>query len=281
MDVTILSENTKLKNSNLNTEHGLSILIEKEDNKVLFDTGGPEGTAIQNAESLNLELCDVDAVVISHGHDDHTGGLLDFFKLNDDAPVYLKKEALNPHYTVNINNNRKYIGMDKRIIEDYSNRIKFIHETTEILKDFFIIPNIYHKYPTPSTNNILFSKEYDKLLIDKFQHELFMAVKSNNEIDIFSGCGHKGIRNIVYTAEDVFPRLKIKTIIGGFHFQAGKILTFTEKAKEIEDTSRWIKSEGIEKVYTGHCTGKYGYQIMESILEDRIDQLCTGKKIVI
>ena len=280
MDVTILSENTKLKNSNLNTEHGLSLLIEKVDNKVLFDTGGPEGTAIQNAESLKFELCDVDAVVISHGHDDHTGGLLDFFNVNDDAPVYLKKEALNPHYTGN-GNNRKYVGMDERIFEEYSNRLKFICETTEILKDFFIMPNIIQKYPTPSTNNILFSKEDNKILTDKFQHELFMAVKSNNEMDIFSGCGHKGIMNIACTAKQTFPSLKIKTIIGGFHFQAGKISTSTAKSEEIKDTSQWIKSEGIEKVYTGHCTGKYGYTIMETILKERIGQLYTGKKIVI
>jgi 7,8-dihydropterin-6-yl-methyl-4-(beta-D-ribofuranosyl)aminobenzene 5'-phosphate synthase len=171
--------------------------------------------------------------------------------------------------------------MDERIIEDYSNRLKFISETTEILEDFFVIPNIYQKYPTPTTNNILFSKEDNKILIDNFQHELFMAVKSISEIDIFSGCGHKGIRNIVCSAEEAFPHMKIKTIIGGFHFQAGKISTFTAKSEEIEETSRWIKSNGVEKVYTGHCTGKYGYQIMESILEDKIDQLYTGKKIVI
>jgi 7,8-dihydropterin-6-yl-methyl-4-(beta-D-ribofuranosyl)aminobenzene 5'-phosphate synthase len=280
MDVTVLSENTKLKNSNLNIEHGLSLLVEKDDNIVLFDTGGPEGSAIQNAESLNLELCDVDAAVISHGHDDHTGGLLDFFNLNDDAPVYLKKEALNPHYTCS-SNNQEFIGMDERIIEDYISRLKFISTTTEILEDFFVIPNIYQKYPTPTTNKILFSKEDNEILIDKFQHELFMAVKSNSEIDIFSGCGHKGIRNIVCTAEEAFPHTKIKTIIGGFHFQAGKISTFTAKSEEIEDTSQWIKSEGIEKVYTGHCTGRYGYQIMETILENKIDQLYSGKKIII
>ena len=74
-----------------------------------------------------------------------------------------------------------------------------------------------------------------------------MAVKSNNELDIFSGCGHKGIRNIVCTAEEDFTHIKIRTILGGFHFQAGKISTITAKSEEIEETSRWIKSEGIKK----------------------------------
>ncbi len=99
MNAIVLSENTKLNKSKLNTEHGLSILVEKDNNKVLFDTGGPKGTIVQNAKTLNVDLSQVDAVVISHGHNDHSGGLLDFFKLNDKAPVYIKKEALNPHYT--------------------------------------------------------------------------------------------------------------------------------------------------------------------------------------
>ena len=280
MNVTVLSENTKPKQSNLKTEHGLSLLIEKDGYKVLFDTGGPIGTAIQNAKLLSLELSQVDAVVISHGHNDHTGGLLDFFKLNDKAPVYLKKEALNPYYTGR-GSEKKFIGMEDKISADYKERLKFVDGTSEILNDFFIIPNIYKKFPIPSTNRILYSKEGNQFLIDKFNHELFMAVKSNNEITIFSGCGHLGIKNIFITAIEAFPDTKIKTIVGGFHFQAGKISSFTVKSKEIECTSRLIKSEGVKKVYTGHCTGKYGFEIMQSILKDSIEMFYTGKKITI
>ena len=93
MKVKVLLENTKPENSNLCIEHGLSLLIEKDNKRVLFDTGGPKGCAIQNASILGEDLSKIDAVVLSHGHNDHTGGLLDFFKLNDNAPVYLKKEC--------------------------------------------------------------------------------------------------------------------------------------------------------------------------------------------
>ena len=279
MNITVLTENTKQNNSKLNTEHGLSLLVENKGRTVLFDTGGSKGSAIQNSRKLNLELSLVDAVVLSHGHNDHTGGLLDFFKLNDYAPAYLKIEALNPHYS-DRGSYKEFIGMDDRIIKDYSERLIFVHDTFEILENFFVVPNIQKKFPTPSTNRILFSKEKNQVLRDKFNHELFMTVKINNELTIFSGCGHTGIRNIGITAKETFPHTKIKTIIGGLHFQAG-ISSMTAKSNEIEATSQWIKSEGVEKVYTGHCTGEYGFKIMKSILKDSVHQLYTGKKIII
>ena len=68
MKITVLLENSKLLNSDLDIEHGLSIFIEENSYNILFDTGGPQESTIKNASKLDIDLSKVDAVVISHGH---------------------------------------------------------------------------------------------------------------------------------------------------------------------------------------------------------------------
>ncbi len=220
MKVTVLLENTKPKDSNFVTENGLSILVEKNNKMILFDTGGPQESVILNATKLGIDLVNVDAVVISHGHDDHTGGLLKFLEINDKAPVYLKKEALKPYYAKSPSG-EKYIGMDSEIAKKYSNRLKFIKKTTEIAGEIFLVPKIKKESPILSSNQVLFVKENEELVRDYFEHELFMVVEEEDDLIVFSGCGHSGIRNIVSTAKDILNDKKIDAVIGGFHLQAG------------------------------------------------------------
>lgn len=279
MDLTFLLENSKLKGSNLNIEHGLSIFIEKNGFNVLFDLGGPNECAIKNAAEMGIDLSKIDVVVISHGHNDHTGGLLKFLQINDRAPVYLKKETLNPHYSKRPDG-MKYIGMDGEIVEKYPDRFIFVNETTEIAPNIFLVPQINKNYSIPSCNRVLFAEEDRKLINDTFEHELFMVIEESDYLIVFSGCGHSGIKNIVDTVENLFPCKKIESVIGGFHLQAGSFDYALADEKEIEDIATWLKSEVSGQIYTGHCTGERGMNLMNPILKDRLERIYTGMKII-
>ncbi|MGF7118756.1 MBL fold metallo-hydrolase [Methanobacterium oryzae] len=278
MEITILLENSKLKGSNLSIEHGISMYIEKNDYNLLFDTGGPEESAIKNAAQLGIDLSKIDAVVISHGHSDHTGGLMKFLEINNKALVYLKKEALTPHYSKRPEG-MKYIGMDSEIAEKYSDRLNFIDETTEIVRGIFLVPQISKKFSVPSSNQVLFAKKDEKLIYDNFKHELFLIIENNKDLVIFSGCGHSGIKNIVNTAQNLFPNKKIEAVIGGFHLQAGSFDYALANGEEIEDIAKWLKSEVDGKIYTGHCTGERGMNLMKPVLKDKLEMIYTGIKI--
>ena len=91
IQITTLVENV-VYGKGLQGEHGLSLLVEVRDRKVLFDTGASD-LFIRNARLMGIDLCEVDYLVLSHGHRDHTGGLHLFLRLNERATVVCKREA--------------------------------------------------------------------------------------------------------------------------------------------------------------------------------------------
>ena len=93
MKWTVLSDN-RSKDSSLITEHGLSIFLQTERHKILLDTGASD-VFIRNAELLDIDLCDVDYVFISHGHSDHAGGLQYFLEHNRQAQVIVSPDAMS------------------------------------------------------------------------------------------------------------------------------------------------------------------------------------------
>ena len=110
MKIITLVENTCLCDDIIE-EHGLCLYIETKKHRLLSDAGQTDAL-IHNADALGIDLSAVDTVILSHGHYDHSGGILPFCSLNDKAPIYMQKSAAMPHY-----NGEKYIGIDKDILK--------------------------------------------------------------------------------------------------------------------------------------------------------------------
>lgn len=96
MRITALVENTT--KSELKAVHGLSLYIETQKHKILFDLG-PDSTLFDNAEKMGIDLGEVDIVIISHGHADHGGALGRFLTVNHKARIYIQRKAFEPHYS--------------------------------------------------------------------------------------------------------------------------------------------------------------------------------------
>ena len=91
-------------------ELGFSLYIEHQGFKVLFDLG-QSNIFEENAKLFNIDISSIDALVLSHGHYDHTGGLNRFFELNSKAKIYLKGGVAFNKY----NTNGKYIGIPQEV----------------------------------------------------------------------------------------------------------------------------------------------------------------------
>ena len=280
MKITVLIENTKGELENLINEHGLSLYIEKGNKRILFDTGKTDNFII-NAQKLGINLKDIDAVVLSHGHTDHGGGLLSFLKINDRAKVYMKRKVFGDYYSGNILF-KKSIGINKEVFEKYSSRIEYVDNFTEIMEDIFIITDIQRNHKIPEGNKYLFVKEGNKIVNDKFEHELIMVVKENKGICVFSGCSHNGTVNMIEAVNKSFSGTNIKALIGGFHLAKIPAMDiFSTSQDQIDLIINKIINEKIEKVYTGHCTGEKAYNKLKQGLGNKIEYIRTGSEIQI
>lgn len=115
MRITTLIENTKDERAeNIKAEHGISLFVEFNSHKLLFDTGA-SSLFYENAKNLNHFLKDIDIAVVSHGHFDHGGGLQTFLEENPNATIYLKEEAFNSYHRKIAGFINKYIGLDKAL----------------------------------------------------------------------------------------------------------------------------------------------------------------------
>lgn len=120
-------------------EWGLCIFIEYEDKKVLLDTGASALFA-NNADKLNLSLCDIDIAVLSHAHYDHANGMRKFFEVNDKAKFYLRGScAENSYFKKWIFH--KYIGIPKGVLSEYQDRIVYASGKYGICEGISLIPH--------------------------------------------------------------------------------------------------------------------------------------------
>jgi 7,8-dihydropterin-6-yl-methyl-4-(beta-D-ribofuranosyl)aminobenzene 5'-phosphate synthase len=99
--------------------HGLSLYVETEKHRILFDAGPQGDLLLSNAEALGVDLGTVDIAMLSHGHYDHGNGMVAFMGLNAKAKLYVRPAALHGHFATEIDGWRN-IGVDPALVERYA-----------------------------------------------------------------------------------------------------------------------------------------------------------------
>jgi len=266
MRIVTLIENLVYKQG-LVAEHGLSVYIETEHRKILFDTG-QSGLFLQNAKKLGIDIEDIDSLVLSHGHYDHTGGLYLFLEKNSKAKVYAKKDVFIPKY----HGNKRFIGTlpNEELLKD---RFVPIDSMTELADGIFIMPEIVIHNPEDTHFQGMFKKVDDKLIPDEFDDELFLILKQNDQIHIVTACSHRGITNICTTATKLF-KLPAGLILGGFH-------TKNSSSGQLDVIIDYLRELKPESIGVCHCTGIEKYAEMAKECEARVFYNFTGNEITI
>lgn len=262
MRVRVLIENTAL-DEQLHAEHGLSLYIETDSHRILFDTGASEMFA-ENAALFGVRLEDVDICILSHGHYDHGGGLARFLEINDHAKIYMHRDAFRECYS----GSDKYIGLNPALTD--CDRIVFTDDECIIDSGMSLRTCNGMKQWHPMNRQGLTAVVNGQRVPDDFRHEQYLTVCENGRRIVFSGCSHKGILNIV-------KWMKPDVLVGGFHFMK---LDVEADLNVLKENARSL-SGGACTYYTGHCTGIEQYAVLKEMMGERLLYLAGGSEFVL
>lgn len=178
--ITTLVENA-VYGRNLQAEHGLSLLIENNGYKILFDTGQSD-LFIHNATLSDIEIAEVNFLILSHGHSDHTGGLRHFLSVNKKASVICKQEALYRKFK----DKRENGVIDSNLLD--LSRFRFITGQTELIPGLFLFPDLPVINPEDTHFERFFTQTPEGVVPDIFNDELAVALIAENTYSVLSAC---------------------------------------------------------------------------------------------
>ena len=277
MRIINLVEN-ELGNSGCEAAHGLSFYVETGNHKLLFDSS-PSEVVIRNAQKLGVDLTIVDTVILSHGHYDHSGGILPFVELNPRAKIYMQHNADGEYYAFDGEEQGfRYIGIDKKILS--LPQVQLLKGDTKIDDELQVFTVDNRAFPLPSTNKRLREFCNGQYIQDEFHHEQNLLLTADGKKILFCGCAHNGILNVMETLERKFgPASLPDLVIGGFHLMKRTEFSEADTAEvtEIANRLKTYKSH----FATCHCTGLPVFNQMKEIMGEQLSYVYSGDEVVV
>lgn len=254
MQLTVLIENTTLIDRYFRAEPGLSFFIEDGDTKILFDCGYSD-LFIHNAAAMDIDLLDLDAVVLSHGHIDHTGGLPSLAAHHIRAGIEGKpaKSPLFITHPATFGRKKAKEGGDAGcpVSPEYLWMFGEVKTTTSPLKvsdRITFLGEIPRIHPEKASQSSAFIQADHGWVPDPVIEDSCLVYRGDEGLVIICGCTHAGIEHTVAYARSVCGDDRVAAIIGGLHL-------YSASAERIGEVAEWLSSSGIERIFPCHCTG--------------------------
>ena len=265
--LTVLVENTARK-SGLVAEHGLAFWIDTGTHRVLFDTGQHHALA-DNASRLGIYLDTADAIVLSHGHYDHTGGLHYAFNLARHARLFLHPQALISRFAGRDGSGRE-IGLasitDQELRQE-EQRLVWTTQPTEIAPGIFTTGEIPRRTDYEDTGGDFFL-DINCRVADPIPDDQAIYIDTASGVVVVLGCAHAGVINTLDYIHQITHR-PIHAVFGGTHL----LNTSKERLNKTIDA---LRAMDISIIAPAHCTGPRATAALWTAFPEQIADCSVG-----
>lgn len=245
--ITVLVENS-VHRQGLVAEHGLSFHIQSGEQSLIFDTGQTD-LAVINAETLQLPLDRVEALVLSHGHYDHTGGVPAMLEVVPSARIYLHPAAFEKRFSQNSGPSRS-IGMSdcvsQAIHQHAGGFIKTVGHT-EILEGVIATGEIPRATTYEDTGGAFFL-DVEGSRPDPLTDDQALVIDLGRSVVLLLGCAHSGVVNTLDHVQQLTNGKPVSAVIGGLHLGSAS-------EERIQQTIARLRDAKLMCLAPAHCTG--------------------------
>ncbi len=270
--LSILTDDTVASDKYL-AEHGVSILVELPNgHRWLLDTGTTD-IFLMNAERMGISLDSLTGIAISHGHDDHTGGLAFYPRLKGQPPIYAHPYIWHKQYEIPKGEPVRIIGMPY-LARKYANpHFKPVNNVAKLDENLYFFTDIPREPGSYAPTQPKFFNE-DGTGPCPIIDDATLVVKAPRGLVAIFGCAHAGYVNILKAIRREFPDEKVLFVVGGLHLQGASDTVLAEAVAYTET----VKADGFT-FYGGHCTGSKAIAAFKEKVGEGVMPLGAGRVI--
>lgn len=255
----------------LTPEHGLSLWVEAEGKRILFDTG--QGNAlVENARQLGVPLHKTDILILSHGHYDHTGGVADVLSIAPGVRLLFHPKAVTPRYSLHPGKPTREIGMPQSarsaIDRMQENRITWAVQPVRLNARMGVTGPIPRETSFEDVGGPFF-RDPNGVRRDAITDDQALWIDSGEGLVVCVGCCHAGLINTLNYVRRVSGNDSIRAIMGGFHL-------LQADDQRIERTLDALRSMSPGLLVPCHCTGERAVLALKETFGDQVISCVSG-----